>query len=67
MRPRSPTSVTGAATMASARLTLGRIKGVDRPAILALLVFFVVGGLLLTRLDVRRGITQAGNAQPAVI
>lgn len=51
-------------------LTFGlvfQLTGSYRPAILALLVFFVVGGLLLTRLDVRRGITQAGNAQPAVI
>ncbi|SNC60102.1 MFS transporter, UMF1 family [Kytococcus aerolatus] len=41
--------------------------GSYRPAILALLVFFVVGGLLLARVDVRRGIADAGNPQPAVV
>ncbi len=36
-----------------------------RPAILALVVFFVSGLVLLVRVDVRRGIAEAGNAQPA--
>ena len=36
-----------------------------RPAIFALIVFFVVGGLLLWRVDPRRGIADAGKAQPA--
>ncbi len=35
-----------------------------RPAILALIVFFVVGLALLSRFDARRGIAEAGNAQP---
>jgi UMF1 family MFS transporter len=35
-----------------------------RPAILSLLVFFVVGGLLLVKVDVRKGIADAGNVQP---
>ncbi|GAB2673078.1 MFS transporter [Thalassiella azotivora] len=38
-----------------------------RPAILSLLVFFVVGGVLLLRVDVRKGIEDAGNPQPRVI
>ena len=38
-----------------------------RPAILALIVFFAVGGLLLLKVDARRGISEAGNAQPAVV
>ena len=35
-----------------------------RPAILSLIVFFVVGGLLLLRVDIRKGIADAGNTQP---
>ena len=38
-----------------------------RPAIFALIVFFVIGGLLLTRVDTERGIREAGNDMPAVI
>ncbi len=38
-----------------------------RPAILALLVFFSVGLLLLARVDVRRGVAEAGNAVPAMM
>ncbi len=38
-----------------------------RPAIFALVVFFVVGGALLLRVDTRRGIEQAGNPQPTVV
>jgi UMF1 family MFS transporter len=38
-----------------------------RPALFALIVFFVVGGLLLLRVDTERGIREAGNARPAVI
>ena len=36
-------------------------------AILALVVFFVVGLVLLVRVDARQGIAQAGNAQPVVV
>jgi UMF1 family MFS transporter len=35
-----------------------------RPAIFALIVFFVVGGLLLMRVDTKRGIRDAGNVVP---
>jgi UMF1 family MFS transporter len=38
-----------------------------RPAILALVVFFVVGLVLLARVDARQGIAQAGNSQPLVV
>ena len=51
-------------------LTFGlvfQLTGSYRPAILALLVFFVLGGLLLARVDLRRGIADAGNPQPAVL
>ena len=38
-----------------------------RPAIFALIAFFVLGGLILLRVDTERGIREAGNARPAVI
>ncbi|MBA3264832.1 MAG: MFS transporter [Nocardioidaceae bacterium] len=38
-----------------------------RPAIFALMVFFVVGLALLSRVDVRRGIAEAGNQAPRVV
>ena len=38
-----------------------------RPAIFALIIFFVIGGLLLMRVDTAKGIRDAGNDQPAVI
>ena len=38
-----------------------------RPAIFALILFFVVGGLLLYKVDPRKGIEEAGNAQPRVV
>jgi MFS transporter, UMF1 family len=38
-----------------------------RAAIVALVVFFVLGGVLLARVDVRRGIVEAGNQVPAVV
>jgi UMF1 family MFS transporter len=38
-----------------------------RPAIFALILFFVVGGALLSRVDVREGIREAGNTEPVVV
>lgn len=38
-----------------------------RPAIFALIVFFVVGGVLLARVDPERGIREAGNTVPSVV
>jgi MFS transporter, UMF1 family len=51
-------------------LTFGVVYQVTdsyRPAIFALIVFFVLGGLLLLKVDTARGIREAGNDQPAVI
>ncbi|MGZ5409282.1 MAG: MFS transporter, partial [Aeromicrobium sp.] len=44
-----------------------QISGSYRPAIVALAVFFALGLILLSRLDVRRGIEEAGNQVPAVL
>jgi MFS transporter, UMF1 family len=44
-----------------------QVTGSYRPAILALIVFFVLGAGFLLRLDARRGIEEAGNAVPAVV
>ena len=38
-----------------------------RPAIFALIVFFVLGGVLLLRVDTARGIREAGNELPRVL
>jgi UMF1 family MFS transporter len=46
---------------------LFQISGSYRTAIVALVVFFVVGGVLLSRVDVRRGIREAGNLMPQVV
>jgi UMF1 family MFS transporter len=44
-----------------------QVTGSYRPAILALVVFFVLGAFFLLRLDPRRGIAEAGNAVPRVV
>jgi UMF1 family MFS transporter len=44
-----------------------QITGSYRPAIVALGLFFLIGLILLSRVDMRRGIAEAGNAQPTVI
>ena len=41
-----------------------QVTGSYRPAIFALIVFFVLGALLLARLDPERGIREAGNTVP---
>ncbi|MCW2799106.1 MAG: transporter [Aeromicrobium sp.] len=38
-----------------------------RPAILALIAFFVIGGALLWKLDPDRGIVEAGNKPPSLV
>ncbi len=51
-------------------LTFGlvyQLTGSYRPAIFALIMFFVVGGLLLLKVDAERGIREAGNTPPAVV
>jgi UMF1 family MFS transporter len=44
-----------------------QLSGSYRPSILALLMFFVVGLLLLVPLDARRAIREAGNEVPATV
>ncbi len=44
-----------------------QLTGSYRPAIASLVLFFVVGGALLWRVDVRKGIADAGNVQPRVV
>ncbi|HEX6246513.1 MAG TPA: MFS transporter [Nocardioidaceae bacterium] len=41
--------------------------GSYRPAVFALIVFFIIGGALLMRVDTARGIREAGNAVPSVV
>jgi UMF1 family MFS transporter len=51
-------------------LTFGLVHQITdsyRPAIVALIVFFVVGLALLIRVDARRGIAEAGNTAPVVV
>src|SRR5690606_12726827 len=51
-------------------LTFGlvyQLTGSYRPAIFALIGFFVLGGLLLARVDTARGIREAGNMEPSVM
>jgi UMF1 family MFS transporter len=51
-------------------LTIGivyQLTGSYRDAIVTLVVFFVIGGTLLARVDVRRGIEDAGNAAPSLV
>ena len=43
------------------------MTGSYRPAIFALIVFFVLGAFFLMRLDPYRGIREAGNRVPAVV
>ena len=43
-----------------------QLTGSYRPSIVALVAFFVVGGVFLLRLDPERGIREAGNAVPRV-
>jgi len=44
-----------------------QVTGSYRDAIVALVVFFLLGGSLLTRVRMRDGILEAGNALPAVV
>ena len=44
-----------------------QLTGSYRPAIFALIVFFVIGAFFLLRLDPKRGIEEAGNRVPAVL
>jgi UMF1 family MFS transporter len=44
-----------------------QLTGSYRPAIVALVVFFVLGAFFLHRLDPRRGIREAGNQLPSAV
>lgn len=44
-----------------------QLSGSYRPAVAALVVFFVAGAVLLFGLNVRRGVSEAGNAVPAAL
>ena len=44
-----------------------QISGSYRPAIVSLIVFFVLGAIFLLRLDPERGIEEAGNSVPATL
>jgi len=44
-----------------------QITGSQRIAIVALIIFFVVGLLLLSRVDVRRAIVESGNDPSGVV
>jgi UMF1 family MFS transporter len=44
-----------------------QVTGSYRPAIVSLVIFFVLGAIFLLRLDPRRGIAEAGNAVPATV
>lgn len=44
-----------------------QLTGSYRLAILAVVAFFVVGGALLVRVDVRLGIREAGNVEPEIV
>jgi UMF1 family MFS transporter len=44
-----------------------QVTGSYRPAIVSLVVFFVLGAFFLVRLDPRRGIEEAGNTVPATV
>jgi MFS transporter, UMF1 family len=46
---------------------VGQATGSFRPAIVSLVVFFVVGFVLVSLIPVRRAIRAAGNAEPAVV
>jgi UMF1 family MFS transporter len=44
-----------------------QVTGSYRPAIVALIVFFILGAFFLLRLDPQRGIREAGNAVPSAL
>ena len=42
-------------------------KTIGRMYLVTSFIFFLVGGVLLSRVDMRRGIIQAGNSLPKVL
>ncbi|HRO90654.1 MAG TPA: MFS transporter, partial [Promineifilum sp.] len=58
----------GTAWLGTAAFALAvQLTGSQRIAIVSLIIFFVVGLLLLSRVDVRRAITEAGNDPGGVV
>ena len=43
------------------------ITGSYRQSVLLIIAFFIVGGLLLLRVNIRQAITESGNPQPSVV
>lgn len=43
------------------------LTGSYRQSVLLIIAFFIVGGLLLLRVDIRQAITESGNPQPTVV
>ena len=46
---------------------VNQLIGSLRPAIVSIILFFIVGMILLLRVDVRRAIAESGNKPPAVV
>ena len=46
---------------------VNQLIGSLRPAIVSIIIFFIVGLILLLRVDVRRAIAESGNKPPAVV
>ena len=44
-----------------------QVTGSYRPAIVSLIIFFILGTIFLLRLDPERGIAEAGNSVPATL
>jgi UMF1 family MFS transporter len=47
--------------------TVGQATGSFRPAILSLVIFFVIGFVLVSMVPVRRAIRAAGNPEPSIV
>jgi UMF1 family MFS transporter len=43
------------------------LTGSYRQSVLLMIAFFVIGGLLLLRVNIRQAITESGNPQPKVV
>jgi UMF1 family MFS transporter len=44
-----------------------QLTGSYRSAIFSLVAFFLVGFVLLARVDIRRAVREAGNEQPSLV
>jgi hypothetical protein len=61
--------IASSSTYGSEELGFGQSVLIDsyRPAIFALIAFFLLGGALLLKVDTARGIREAGNTPPSVV